>query len=86
MVAPTIFGDWEVLLSRRGGETVLPRGQDIQTAIMEAENHVMENLSECVGVVTRDTRWRRDPATKKQINVLRAKKLDVPEGLAGGSH
>ena len=56
MVAPTIFGDWEVLLSRRGGETVLARGQDIQTAIMEAENHVMENLSECVGVVTRDTR------------------------------
>jgi ATP-dependent helicase IRC3 len=84
MVAPTILGDWEVLLSRRGGETVLASSQDIQTAIMEAENHVMENLSECVGLVTRDTRWRRDPATKKQINVLRAKKLDVPEGLTKG--
>lgn len=84
MVAPTILGDWEVLLGRRGRKTVLAQGKDIRTAIMEADAHVREKLPECVGLVTRETRWRRDPVTKKQIRVLRAKKLDVPKGLTKG--
>ncbi len=84
VVAPTILGDCEVLLGRRGREIVLVRGQDIEETILQAETHVRENLPECVALVTRDTRWRYDPATKKQINVLRAKKLDVPKGLTKG--
>ena len=84
MVTPTILGEWEVLIGPRGRETVLARRPDIRAAIMEAEAHVRENLSDNVGLVTRETRWRRDSATKKQINVLRAKKLDVPEGLTKG--
>jgi hypothetical protein len=84
MVAPTILGDWEVLLGGRERETVLARRRDIRAAIREADAHVRENLPECVGLVTRNTRWRRDPATKKQIKILRAKKLDVPKGLTKG--
>jgi superfamily II DNA or RNA helicase len=84
MVAPTILGDWEVLLGGRERETVLARRRDIRAAIMVADAHVREKLPECVGLVTRHTRWRRDPATKKQINILRAKKLDVPKGLTKG--
>ncbi len=44
MVAPTILGDWEVLLGRRGRETVLARGKDIRAAVMEAETHIRANL------------------------------------------
>lgn len=84
MVTPTILGDWEVVLGGRGRETVLARRRDIRAAIMEADAHVRENLPECVALVTRHTRWRRDPATKKQIKILRAKKLDVPKGLTKG--
>ncbi|MBW2344197.1 MAG: hypothetical protein JRF53_09325 [Deltaproteobacteria bacterium] len=33
MVAPTILGDWEVLIGRHGKDTVLARHQDILAAI-----------------------------------------------------
>jgi hypothetical protein len=84
MVAPTILGHWEVLLTTLGGENLVSRERDLRTAVRSAEIHVRENLPECVGLVTRNTRWRRDPATEKQISVLRARKLEVPDGITKG--
>ena len=84
VVSPTILGNWEALLRHRNGETVITRSQDIQETIMFAETYIKKNISECVRLVTRDTRWRRDRATGKQLNVLRARKLDIPDGLTKG--
>ncbi|MDY6971407.1 MAG: DEAD/DEAH box helicase [Thermodesulfobacteriota bacterium] len=84
IVAPTILGDWEVLFRRRGTEAVLTRHVDVHSAITSADAHVKRHESDSVGLVTRDRRWRIAPASEKQIDVLRRKKIDVPEGLTKG--
>ena len=84
VVSPTILGNWEALLRHGNGETVITRSQDIEETIMFAETYIKKNISECVRLVTRETRWRRDRATEKQLNVLRARKLDIPDRLTKG--
>ena len=84
LIAPTILGECEVLLRDRGKETALFRRRDIKSAVKTAEKHVRKYLPESVGLVVRSMQWRRQPATQKQINLLRSKKLDVPEGLTKG--
>jgi hypothetical protein len=49
-----------------------------------SEAHVTRHLSESVGLVARNTRWRRLPASDKQLSVLRSKKIKVPENLTKG--
>jgi hypothetical protein len=41
-------------------------------------------LKESVGLVARNTRWRRAPASDKQLRVLHSKKIKVPKGLTKG--
>jgi hypothetical protein len=84
IVAPTILGDWEVVLRRAEKETTINRGDDVGSAIKMAEAHVTNNLPEPVGLVARHTRWRRASASQKQLKVLRNRKIDVPEGLTKG--
>jgi len=84
LITPTILGECEAVLSNRGEETPLFRRRDLKAAVMASERHVRINLSGSVGLVMRNTRWRRQPATEKQTSVLRSKKLDVPEGLTKG--
>ncbi len=45
---------------------------------------VTGHLKESVGLVARNSRWRRAPASDKQLKVLRSKKIKVPEGLTKG--
>ena len=83
-MGPTILGDWEIMLSRAGKETGLLRRLDLEGAITEAERYVRKNEADSVGLVMRNTVWRKQPATEKQTSLLRAKKLDVPKGLTKG--
>jgi hypothetical protein len=84
IVAPTILGEWEAVFRYRSGDKFLRRGEDIRSAINMSEAHVSHHLKESVGLVARNTRWRRAPATDKQLRVLRSKKLTVPKGLTKG--
>ncbi len=84
MVAPTILGEWEAVFRQRGKETFIGRGPDIRSAVTTSENYVTDHQKESVGLVARNTRWRRAPASDKQLKVLRSKKIKVPEGLAKG--
>ena len=43
-----------------------------------------ENFSDLLVLVKLNTPWRRQPATEKQLNKLRDKKIDVPKGLTKG--
>ena len=61
-VAPTILGEWEAVLRQRGKETVIGRGEDIRSAIKKSEAHVTHHMTQSVGLVARNTRWRRAPA------------------------
>jgi hypothetical protein len=84
IVAPTILGDWEVVLRQRGNEMVITRRDDVRSAITVAEAHITDHLSESVGLVTRNTRWRRAPASEKQLRVLGSRKIRVPKSLTKG--
>ena len=84
IVAPTILGEWEAVFRQSGKETVIERGEDIGSAIKMSEAHVTRHLKESVGLVARNTRWRRAPASDKQLGVLRSKKIKVPKGLTKG--
>ena len=84
-VAPTILGEWEAVLRQNGKETVIGRSdEDIRSAIKMSEAHVTHHLSESVGLVARDTRWRQAPASDKQLTMLRSRKIKVPKGLTKG--
>ncbi len=84
MVAPTILGEWEAVFRQYGNETVLGRGANIRSTVTMSEDYVADNLKESVGLVARNTRWRRAPASDKQLQVLRSKKVKVPQGLTKG--
>jgi hypothetical protein len=56
----------------------------IRSTIKMSEAHVTHHLTESVGLVARNTRWRRAPASYKQLRVLRSKKIKVPKGLTKG--
>ncbi|MBT8331507.1 MAG: DEAD/DEAH box helicase [Deltaproteobacteria bacterium] len=84
IVGPTILGEWEAVLRRHGKDTAIGRGEDVRSAIKMSEAHVTHHLTESVGLVVRNTRWRRAPASDKQLRVLRSRKIKVPKGLTKG--
>lgn len=84
MVAPTILGEWEAVFRQYGNETVIGRGANIRSTVTMSEDFVTDHLKESVGLVARNTRWRRAPPSDKQLIVLRSKKIKVPEGLTKG--
>lgn len=84
VVSPNILGKWEVQLRQAGREHVIAHGADLGSAISKAESHVRGDYRDLLPLVRRNTRWRREPATKKQIRVLLGRKIEVPEGLTKG--
>ncbi|CAB1065948.1 DNA helicase, phage associated; Type III restriction enzme [Olavius sp. associated proteobacterium Delta 1] len=84
MVAPTILGEWEAVIRQHGKETVLGRRANIRSTVTMSEDYIADHLKESVGLVVRNSRWRRAPASEKQLKVLRSKKIKVPEGLTKG--
>lgn len=84
IVSPTILGDWEVSIRKRGKESSLSADKDLRKAITQAESLVRKQYSDLMKLVSRDTRWRKDLATTKQVNFLRNKHIEVPEKLTKG--
>jgi hypothetical protein len=84
LVSPTILDSWEVNL-RHGGKTQLIKNtKSMRTAIMAAERYVKDHFPDLLKLVHRESRWRKSPASEKQINLLRNKGIEVPEGLTKG--
>ena len=84
VVAPTILGNWEVQLRRRGREKTITNKTDLRSAIVDAEAYIKTHFHDLMPLVKCNIRWRREPATEKQIKVLRSRKVNVPEGLTKG--
>lgn len=84
IVSSTILKKWEVHLRRRGSERVIASEKNRNKAIKEAEKFVKERFGDLLRLVERNSRWRRAPATEKQINLLKNKNINVPEGLTKG--
>lgn len=84
IVEPTILGDWEVHFRLRGAETEITQECDLASAIMDAEAYAKRKFPDELRLVLRDTYWRKQPASKKQIKALGSRKISVPEGLTKG--
>ncbi|MFC1886033.1 DEAD/DEAH box helicase [Thermodesulfobacteriota bacterium] len=84
IVAPTIIGKWEVQFYQNGKELAINRTSGLAPAIREAEAYVRDRFHHLLPLVKRDTRWRREPATKKQIELLSKRKIDTPKSLTKG--
>ena len=53
-------------------------------AVREAERFVAEHRSESVGLVLRNAQWRSQPATEKQLTLIKKRGVAVPGGLTKG--
>lgn len=84
VVASTILDRWEVALHSSSSPKILSLGKDARDAIRRAEQWVSEQRPTAVGLVRRDMRWRRAPASPKQLELLGKKGIDVPKGLTKG--
>ncbi len=84
IVAPTILGKWDVQLRQRQRDQTLMSLSDLHLAIVEAETYVEDHFSDLLPLVKRHTRWRRAPATEKQVKLLQTRKINVPDGLTKG--
>ena len=83
-VTPNILGKWDATFRRKSEEKVIGHGEDIGSTIKMCETYVTRHLAESVGLVARNTRWRRAPASDKQLRALHGKKIKIPKGLTKG--
>ncbi len=83
-IMPTILNKYEVTFSQKGVEKVLAVRPDLPHAIHSAEQLVRDQFSDLLPLVSLYSRWRNQPATEKQLNTLRNKNLDVPNGITKG--
>jgi len=84
LVAPTILGDWEVVLSAGGEESRIGGADAVPEAIRRAEGWVAVHRKDSLGLVLLGARWRREPASEKQLKLLDAREIDPPRGLTKG--
>ncbi|MBN2382712.1 DEAD/DEAH box helicase [bacterium] len=84
IVGPTIMDNWEVVLRTKGVDETITQAQTARSAIIRAEDFVRDRFQDQVGLVSRNTRWRSEPASAKQIKFLSEKKIDTPQGLTKG--
>lgn len=83
-VLPTILDKWEITLRYGGRNRTIKVNKDLKRSILDAENHVKNHFPDLLKLVKRDSRWRRAPASEKQINLLRVKNISVPGGITKG--
>jgi ATP-dependent helicase IRC3 len=84
LVLPTILGEWEVQFRQKGREEPVLTRPELLSAISKAEEYVARRFSDLLPLVRLDTHWRRAPATEKQLNVLRSRKIEVPKSITKG--
>lgn len=84
-IAGTILDQWEVALRQGRRETPLARGcASLEQALQIADRFVARERADSEILVSREMRWRHQPATPKQLTLLRDRKIEAPPGLTKG--
>ncbi|MBN2533334.1 MAG: DEAD/DEAH box helicase [Spirochaetales bacterium] len=83
-VASTILGKWDVIFRSKGKEEIIASKENVREAIRTAERFVANQRMEVLGLVKIGTRWRKQPATDKQLSLLKEKGIEIPQGLTKG--
>ncbi len=83
-VSKTLLGEWETVVI--SGEATSPIGErrTLATALATAEAFVVEHRSDIVNMIDRNSRWRKSPASTKQVEWLRRKGIAIPPNLTKG--
>lgn len=83
-IIPTILNRYEVIFTDKGIEKTLAVKTDLPSAIYAAEGLVKKHFNDLIPLVSLHSRWRREPATQKQLNILKKIKIDLPDGITKG--
>jgi ATP-dependent helicase IRC3 len=83
-ISPTILGEWEVLLNGPKNEQIIGETKDLEDAVIIADDFVRKQRKDAVRLVYGYSRWRREPASSKQIRILKSYGLKIPKKLYKG--
>jgi len=83
-ITPTILGEWEVALGKNSIERTIARDKNQREVVEFADRFVATHRKDSIALVYRHSRWRRQPASDKQLHVLKTRGIKVPKGLTKG--
>jgi hypothetical protein len=84
IVSRNILGQWEAVRRRGATEEVVARAADPRRVVQDADAFVESHCAEAAPLLYRHGRWRREPASDRQLQLLRERKIQAPPGLTKG--
>lgn len=84
VIGRTILDKWEVSLTTKNEDETLAVQDRLDEAFLFAENWIRRELPYSVGLVNRQSRWRFEPVSEKQLSLLNQFNLEIPTGLTKG--
>lgn len=84
IVTPNILGRYELHIRQRGANTLLLEKPDLRSAVIAGEDYVKNNFQDLLPLLNMYSRWRYQPATEKQLALLKDKKIEVPKEITKG--
>jgi hypothetical protein len=60
------------------------QGKDIEAGFRVADEYIKENFGDRTLVLSQEGKWRKDPATDKQLAMLKRLHIPVPNGISKG--
>jgi ATP-dependent helicase IRC3 len=85
--AKTVLDRWEVVFQSPNRETdgnAIVSSPQLKAAIEKADDFVQQSRPQSLGLADLQARWRRQPATEKQIERLKKAHLQVPPRISRG--
>jgi superfamily II DNA or RNA helicase len=87
VIQQNLLDAWEVRFQAskgKGEERSLGTAPDLPRAIGKAEAFVRRERGEAIRIVDLSARWRNQPPSDAQLDLLRRKRIPVPQGLTRG--
>jgi superfamily II DNA or RNA helicase len=84
-VAPNLLDTWDVEVGMpRQGTSLVVRARSLSSAIRTADSFVAGKFPDASKLIHRYERWRNQPPTEKQKEMLARYEIHTPEGLTRG--
>jgi superfamily II DNA or RNA helicase len=85
LVEPNLLDSWDVqLVSPHESPVHLRRVESLAGAVIAADGFVRDYRPDAFRLVERSARWRTEPPTEKQKELLARNRIPIPEGLTRG--
>jgi hypothetical protein len=86
-LARTMLGSWELTVNTpetRHDKTLFTSADNLDKVMSRAETCVQQSHADTLQLVDLHARWRQQPATEKQLQLIRNARLSVPEHITRG--